>query len=82
MDKRTWEQIKSVTASGLMRALKKDRWDLDILVGGSMHIFKKGDRRVSIHFHSGKTYGPKMLKSLLKDIGWTRDDMRRLKLVK
>ena len=81
MKRRVWDQIKNVTAKELMAALQRDRWTLDV-AGGSMHIYKKGSHRVSIHFHSGKTYGPKMLKSLLKDIGWTDDDMKRLKLVK
>jgi len=37
---------------------------------------------VSIHYHPGNTYAAKLLKALLADIGWTHDDMRRLKLIK
>ncbi len=28
------------------------------------------------------TYGPKLLKGLLADIGWEEKDLRRLKLIK
>ena len=39
-------------------------------------------RIVSIHYHPRKTYHRGLLKGLLDDIGWTEDDMRRLKLLK
>ena len=38
--------------------------------------------RVTIHYHPGKTYGVKLLKALLADIGWTEADLKRLKLIK
>lgn len=47
-----------------------------------MHIYLKGESRVSIHVHPQKTYGPKMLQGLLSDIGWTESEMRLLKLIK
>lgn len=50
--------------------------------GGSMRIYKKGTNRVSVHWHPKKTYGEKLLKALLNDIGWTDDDARRLKLIR
>jgi len=40
------------------------------------------DHIVSIHYHPGKTYGPKLLQALLDDTGWNILDLRRLKLVK
>ncbi len=83
MNKQTWDQLKNITAVELMRALKRDKWTLDVCTGGgSMNIFKKSSRRVSIHFHPGKTYGAKMLKGLLADIGWENVDYKRLKLIK
>lgn len=48
-----------------------------------MHIYLSADgRRVSIHYHPKRTYGPKMLQSLLDDIGWDEPALRRLKLIK
>lgn len=51
--------------------------------GGSMQIFLSADgkHRVSIHYHPKKTYGAKMLQALLADIGWSEEDMKRLKLI-
>jgi hypothetical protein len=39
-------------------------------------------RRVQIHYHPQKTYGPKLLKDILGDIGWSEQDMRKIKLIK
>lgn len=76
-----WDQLRNSTCEDLIRALNKDGWGCDTK-GGSAHIYKKGGLRVSVHYHPGKTYGPKLLKNLLADIGWSEDDMRRLKLIK
>ncbi len=84
MKRNIWDQIKNITAKDLIKALNNDKnWDLDVIKGAE-HIFITKDkrRRVSIHFQPGKTYGPKLLKKLLSDIGWTEVDMRRLKLIK
>jgi hypothetical protein len=36
----------------------------------------------SVHYHPKETYGPKLLKGLLEEIGWTEDELKRLKLIK
>lgn len=64
-----------------MRALSKDGWTLEG-TRGSVHSYRKERRVVAIHFHSGKTYGSKMLKNLLESIGWNDSDFKRLKLIK
>lgn len=76
-----WNQLKGITADELIAALVKDHWECD-MNGGSMRIYKKGTNRVSVHYHSKKTYGAKMLKDLLDDIGWSEEDMKRIKLIK
>lgn len=76
-----WNQLKSITAGELSKALARDGWAPDTK-GGSQTIWRKGTRRVSIHFHPQKTYGAKMLQGILNDIGWTPEDLRRLKLIK
>jgi predicted RNA binding protein YcfA (HicA-like mRNA interferase family) len=65
-----WAQLKNLTCDEIIAALKKER------------IYRKPPNRVSIHYHPQKTYGPKMLKGLLDDIGWTEAQMRKLKLIK
>jgi len=77
-----WTQLKNKTADELISALEKDGAILDEKAG-AVRVYKYPDgRRVAIHYHPKKTYGPKLLKALVKDIGWTIDDMRRLKLIK
>lgn len=74
-----WNQLKNLTADDLISGLKKDGWEEDKPVG-AVHPFRKGTRRVTIHYHPKKNYGPGLLKSLLADIGWTDDDLKRLKI--
>jgi len=77
-----WDQLKNLTAEELISALKRDGWARDTNCKAE-HVYLHPVRgRISIHFHPGKTYGPKLLKGLLADIGWTVADLRRLKLVK
>lgn len=76
-----WDQLRNLSSDDLIAALKKDGWDEDGK-SGAVFAYKKGANRVTIHYHSGKTYGPKLLKGLLEDIGWSEKDMRKLKLVK
>lgn len=78
-----WNQLKGISADDLMRALKKAQWTCD-MDGGSMRIFLSpdGKRRVSIHYHPQKTFGPKLLQGLLDDIGWSEAEMRDYKLIK
>jgi predicted RNA binding protein YcfA (HicA-like mRNA interferase family) len=80
-----WNQLKSTTADELIAALKRDGYRQDPASADATIAFIKpaaGAKRIVIHYHPRKTYGPKLLKALLADIGWTEADMRRLKLVK
>lgn len=76
-----WNQLKNLSAQDLADALEKDGWIHDEKCG-AVQVYRHSDgRRVTIHFHSGKTYGPKLLKELLKRINWSLADMQRLKLI-
>jgi len=80
-----WRQLKSVTADEIIAALKRDDYKQDPSgKDATIAYIKEGapNRRIVIHYHPGKTYGPKLLTALLDDIGWTEQDMRRLKLIK
>lgn len=78
-----WSQLKNKTCEELIKALEKDGWKKDETQGAILaYRNKDGSARVTIHYHPGKTYGAGLLKGLLRDIGWTEDDMRRLKLIK
>jgi predicted RNA binding protein YcfA (HicA-like mRNA interferase family) len=77
-----WEQLKNKTVSELMRALEKDGWLKDESSGSAIIYWREGSRRISLHYHPGKTYSPSTLKQILADIGWTERDLKRLKLIK
>jgi predicted RNA binding protein YcfA (HicA-like mRNA interferase family) len=76
-----WNQLKNLTCEDLIKALKKDDWERDITTG-AVQAYKKGPKRITVHYHPGKTYGAKLLQGLIADIGWTEDDLRRLKVIK
>jgi predicted RNA binding protein YcfA (HicA-like mRNA interferase family) len=80
-----WNQLKSVTADELIAALKRDGYQQDpASADATIAYIKAGSpsKRIVIHYHPRKTYGPKLLKALLADIGWSEAEMRRLKLIK
>jgi len=78
-----WNQLKGKTAGDFISALEKDGWVLDEKVR-TERVYRHPDgRRVLIHYHTSKrSYGAKLLKGLLDDIGWSESDMKRLKLIK
>ena len=82
--KQIWDQLKSLTPKDLIGALQRDNWEC-VRTQGAIQTFRHPDRRiVAIHLHKSKKYGygPKLLKGLLANIGWSEKDLRRLKLIK
>jgi len=78
-----WDQVRNTTADDLTSALERDNWTLEPNCKGAILVYRHADgRRVGIHYHPHKTYGPKLLKGLLADIGWEEADLKRLKLIK
>lgn len=77
-----WKQLKNKTADDLIKALEKDGFVQDEKSGAQLIYWRPDGRRISIHYHPKKTYGPSLLKALLEDAGWTIEDMKRLKLIK
>jgi len=80
--KNIWEQLKNKSPKDIMSALEKDGAALDISRGAVLVYRYRDGRRITIHFHPGKIYGPKIIKGLIQDIGWKEKDLRRLKLIK
>lgn len=76
-----WKQIKSKNCDEIISALKKDGWKSDFSIG-KQRVYRKGKKMVSIHYHPQKTYGPKLLKALMKDIDWSVKEMKKLKFIK
>jgi predicted RNA binding protein YcfA (HicA-like mRNA interferase family) len=84
-----WNQIKNLSADDLIRALKRDGWSKDpasrdatIAYLKETSISSTTRRRIVIHYHPKKTYGPGLLKALIDDIGWNENDLRRLGLIR
>jgi len=82
-----WNQLKNLTADDLISALIKDGW-VQEEKRGATQAYRKEDKngqtinRVTIHRHPKSTYGAKLLKGLLSDIGWSEDELRKLKLIR
>jgi hypothetical protein len=82
MKPHVWAQLKNLTADELIIALTRD----DAILNdshGSAQVFKlKSGIKIAIHYHPGKTYGPRLLTDLIEKVGWTEADLKRLKLIK
>ena len=78
-----WNQVKNLTCVEIISALQKDGWAQDTS-SGAVLVFRSSSTggRVTIHYHPKKTYGAKLLKGLFSDIGWSEDDLRRLRLIR
>ncbi len=75
-----WNQLKSLTSADFSQALHKDEnWEF-VDSKGAQHTFrnKTNGKYVSIHLHPAKKcgYGRKLLKELIKAIGWTESEMK------
>lgn len=82
-----WNQLKNITVEKLMKALEADGWIKGKANGARHPYIKRGENgitlnRIVLHYHPKKTYGPKLLKGLLAQIGWSIEDLKRLKLIK
>ena len=84
LPRNVWNQLKNITAESLIKALERDGWTSEFKRDAVRGFYKNGieRRRVVIHYHPGKTYGANLLKDLLDDIGWSVEDLKRLKIVK
>ena len=78
-----WNQLKNLTVDEIKNALEKSDWVPDGSSGAILVYLHRTKRlRITIHYHPRKTYQPKLLKGLLEDIGWSEEEMRKLKLIK
>jgi len=80
--KQVWDQLKGKSCEDLIRALEKDGWVFDGGRGAERVYRHPSGKRITIHYHPGRSYRPKLLRALLADTGWSEDDMRRLTLIR
>lgn len=82
-----WNQIRAITADELIAALEADGYKLDPASSDATRSYIRYKHptsdRIVIHYHPGKSYGPKLLVGLIADAGWkTEDDLARVGLIK
>ena len=87
LPKHVWSQIKNLTKDEIIGALLRDGWKKDPASHDATIAYLKpkhptGNHRLVIHYHPGQTCGPGLIKGLMADLGWTEEDLRRLKLIK
>ncbi len=76
-------ELRKLTVRELCTALERDGFSLDRQRGSHrVYVHPEDGRRVVVPYRRpGDTFPPKTLKALLDDLGWTEDDLRRLKLL-
>ncbi len=83
-----WNQLKGLTVEQIAKALRKDNWTQESRAGATIGFIKTSAngpairRRIVLHVHPRKTFSPRLLQALLDDIGWSEDDLVRLKLIR
>jgi predicted RNA binding protein YcfA (HicA-like mRNA interferase family) len=71
------EKLPRISAEKLIKVLGKMGFVL-VRQSGSHMIYKKGNTRVTVPYHSGKTIHPKILRTILKDINLTIKEFKEL----
>ncbi len=79
--------VKDKTAADWIKVLRRDGWAEEARSGATRGFVKQSidgtrRKRVVIHFHPKKQYGPNLIRYLVRDIGWSDKDLRRLKMIK
>lgn len=77
-------QLRKITVRELCAALDRDGFVLDRQRGSHRVYYRPRDkRRVVIPYHlPGATLPIGTLAAIVRDVGWTEDDFRRLKLIR
>lgn len=72
-------KLPRVTAKQMLRALRRDGWEVQSSVGSHLQIVhpsKPG--KVTVPMHAGDVIGPKLVKNILSQAQLTVDELRRL----
>jgi predicted RNA binding protein YcfA (HicA-like mRNA interferase family) len=71
-------RLPRVTAAQIIRVLEKQGFVLARQTGSHKIYKNKSGKRTTVPFHAGHILHPKLLKSILTDIGLTSDELERL----
>ena len=72
------EKLPRVTAKDIIRVIEKQGFYLSRQSGSHMIYKNINDKRVTIPFHRSVILHPKIIKTILKDIEMTTDQLRQL----
>jgi predicted RNA binding protein YcfA (HicA-like mRNA interferase family) len=76
-----WARLKNLSCDDIIKLLKDDEWFL-ARENGTLRTYRsKNGRQVTIHYHPKKNYGHDLFRKLINEIGWTEQDLKRLKLI-
>ncbi len=78
-----FSRLRSLTARQIVRALRRDGFEMERQTGGHRQYYHRDGRRVTVSFHrSGATYSVRKLRFMLQEQArWNWDDLLRLGLV-
>lgn len=86
LPKNIWNQIKNLTKREIIDALVRDNWTKDPSSKDATITYIKRlgtpdetgahHKRIVIHFHPGDVCGPRVIKAILEDTGWTTEDLK------
>jgi predicted RNA binding protein YcfA (HicA-like mRNA interferase family) len=76
--------LRGITTREIISALARDGFELHHQVGSHRTYKKAGTAyRVTVSYHhSSDTIPPGTLHRIIKQTGWTEDDLKRLELIK
>ncbi len=83
MNRIDYSRLRSLTARQVIRALRRDGFNLEGQTGSHQQYYHSDGRRVTVSFHrSGETFAPRILRIMIQDQArWTETDLRRLGLL-
>lgn len=76
-------QLRNVSVFRIVRALKRDNFQFIERKGSQRVYFHPDGRYVVIHYHRGSdTLPPYVIRNLLNGTRWSKDDLKRLNLIR
>ncbi|HHT10242.1 MAG: type II toxin-antitoxin system HicA family toxin [Atribacter sp.] len=79
-----FKKLKNLTAREIINALSRDGFYLRNQKGSHQRYYHPDGRKITISFHHpGDTFPPKTLKKMIEyQAEWTKEDLKRLNLLK
>jgi predicted RNA binding protein YcfA (HicA-like mRNA interferase family) len=83
MSRIDFSRLRSLTAREMIRALRRDGFNLENQAGSHQQYYHPDGRRVTVSFHrSGDTFSPRIMRIMIQNQArWTEEDLRRLGLL-